>query len=68
MEHKEIIEIIKEARKAGMQTALMMFGALLIVGGLFGFYIYKSFETNTYNVEAVQTNENGDNNIKQGVE
>lgn len=68
MEHKEIIEIIREARKAGMQTALMMFGALLIVGGLFGFYIYKSFETNTYNVEAVQTNENGDNNIKQGVE
>lgn len=68
MEHKEIIEIIKEARKAGMQTALMMFGALLIIGGLFGFYIYKSFETNTYNVEAVQTNENGDNNIKQGVE
>ena len=68
MEHKEIIEIIKEARKAGMQTALMMFGALLIVGGLFGFYIYKSFETNTYNVEALQTNENGDNNIKQGVE
>lgn len=68
MEHKEIIEIIREARKAGMQTALMMFGALLIVGGLFGFYIYKSFETNTYNVEAVQTNENGDNNIKQGIE
>lgn len=68
MEHKEIIEIIKEARKAGMQTALMMFGALLIVGGLFGFYIYKSFETNSYNVEAVQTNENGDNNIKQGIE
>ena len=68
MEHKEIIEIIKEARKAGMQTALMMFGALLIIGGLFGFYIYKSFETNSYNVEAVQTNENGDNNIKQGIE
>lgn len=67
MEHTEVVEIIKEARKAGMQTALLMFAALLVVGGLFGFYIYKSFETNSYNVEAVQTNENGDNSIKQGV-
>lgn len=66
MEHREIIEIIREARKAGMQTALLMFTALLLVSGLFGLYIYKSFETNTYNVEAVQTNENGDNSIKQG--
>ena len=67
MEHTEVVEIIKEARKAGMQTALLMFAALLVVGCLFGFYIYKSFEMNTYNVEAVQTNENGDNSIKQGV-
>lgn len=66
MENKEIIELIREARKAGMQTALLMFAALLVVGGLFGFYVYKSFETNTYNVEAVQTNDNGDNSIKQG--
>lgn len=66
MENKEVIEIIKEARKAGMQTALLMFSALLVVAGLFGFYVYKSFETNSYSVEAVQTNENGDNSIKQG--
>lgn len=66
MEHREVIEIIREARKAGMQTALLMFTALLLVSGLFGLYIYKSFETNTYSVEAVQTNENGDNSIKQG--
>lgn len=66
MEQKEIIEIIREARKAGMQTALLMFAALLVVGGLFGFYVYKSFETNSYTVEAVQTNETGDNSIKQG--
>jgi hypothetical protein len=39
----ETIEIIKEARKAGMQTALMLFGALLVVSALFGYYIYKSY-------------------------
>lgn len=33
------VEIIKEAREAGMQVALMMFGALLIVSGLFGYFM-----------------------------
>lgn len=61
------IEIIREARKAGMQTALMMFGALLIVSGLFGFFIYESFKTETHTIEATQTNEIGDNTIKQGI-
>ena len=68
MENKEIIEIIREARKAGMQTALFMFLALLAVNILFGLYIYKSFETNTYSVEATQSNETGDNTITQGSE
>ena len=40
----ETIEIIKEARKAGMQTALMLFGAFLVVSALFGYYIYKSYD------------------------
>ena len=31
MDDKEMIEVIREARKAGMQTALLMFGALLLV-------------------------------------
>lgn len=34
------IEIMKEARKAGMQTACLMFGAFLVVSLLFGYYIY----------------------------
>lgn len=66
MNDKEIIEIIREARKAGMQTAILMFLALLAIGFLFGFYIYKSFETNTYSIEATQSNETGDNTITQG--
>ena len=67
MNDKEIIEIIREARKAGMQTALILFGALLLMSFLFGFYIYKSFnDTPTNYVTASQTNESGDNSIKQG--
>lgn len=41
----ETIEIIKEARKAGMQTALLLFACLCIVASLFGYYIYKSYDT-----------------------
>ena len=67
MDNKEYIEVIREARKAGMQTALFMFGALLIVSLLFGFYIYKSFNDTPANyVTASQTNESGDNTITQG--
>lgn len=38
-----MVEIIKEARKAGMQTALILFGALCVVASLFAFYIYQSY-------------------------
>jgi hypothetical protein len=63
----ETIEIIREARKAGMQTALLMFGALVLVSALFGFYIYKSFDTApTNHIEATQSNEAGNNVISQG--
>lgn len=63
----ETIEIIKEARKAGMQTALLMFGAFLVVSLLFGYYIYKSYdEVQTNYVEATQDNEIGNNVISQG--
>lgn len=64
----ETIEIIKEARKAGMQTALMLFGALLVVSALFGYYIYKSYDNvpSGY-IEAQMDNENGDNSIMQGI-
>ena len=67
MNDNEVIEIIKEARKAGMQVALMLFGALLLLSLLFGFYIYKSFDdTPTNYVTASQTNESGNNSISQG--
>lgn len=63
----ETIEIIKEARKAGMQAALLMFGALVLVSALFAFYIYNSFDDMPTNyVEATQDNELGNNIISQG--
>lgn len=66
------IEIIREARKAGVQTAIMMFAALVLVliafGGLFGYYIHKSYDTApTGYIEAEQTNDSGNNTISQGV-
>ena len=67
MEHREIVEIIKEARKAGVQTALLMFGSLLVVGGLFAYFIYGTFENSGESIEAYQNNENGDNSISQEI-
>lgn len=61
------IEIMKEARKAGMQTACLMFGAFLVVSLLFGYYIYKSYSNAPTNyVEANQDNEMRNNIINQG--
>ena len=63
----ETIEIIKEARKAGMQTACLLFACLCIVAGLFGYYIYKSYDAVPTNyIEAEQTNNSGNNTISQG--
>ena len=59
----ETIEIIKEARKAGMQTACLMFGAFLVVSLLFGYYIYKSYELTPITMSAVQDGTN--NNLEQ---
>ena len=63
----ETIEIIKEARKAGMQTACLLFACLCIVACLFGYYIYKSYDVVPTNyIEAEQTNNSGNNTISQG--
>lgn len=50
----ETIEIIREARKAGMQTALIMFGMFLIVSLLFGFYIYQSYKPSVESITQTQ--------------
>lgn len=54
----ETIEIIKEARKAGMQTALLMFACMLIMSGLFGYYIYKSYSPTISSITQTQDGEN----------
>ena len=62
------VEIIKEARKAGMQVALMMFGALLAVSILFGYFIYMTYQTPPSNdITATMDNQNGNNTITQEV-
>lgn len=48
------IEIIREARKAGMQTALVMFAMFVIVSCLFAFYIYESYKQEPISMSAVQ--------------
>lgn len=56
------IEIIKEARKAGMQTACLLFACLCVVAGLFAFYIYKSYDNTVVGISAVQ---DGTSNIQE---
>lgn len=62
----ETIEIIKEARKAGMQTACLLFGCLVIVSALFGYYIYKSYDSNIASVSAVQDGTRNRQEINNG--
>lgn len=52
------IEIIREARKAGMQTALILFACLCIVSSLFAFYIYQSYQPTFATVTQTQEGEN----------
>lgn len=58
----ETIEIIKEARKAGMQTALLMFACMLVMSGLFGYYIYKSYDPVQLTSTITQTQDDENNN------
>ena len=64
----ETTEIIKEARKAGMQTAVMLFATLVLVliafSGLFAFYIYKTYEPQTTTSRIIQT-QDGTNNHQE---
>lgn len=60
------IEIIKEARKAGLQTALILFACLCIVSVLFGFYIYKSYDNTVVGISAVQDGTNTNQEVTNG--
>lgn len=63
-----MVEIIKEARKAGMQTALILFAALCIVAGLFAFYIYQSYKSTpvTSTVTQLQDGEHDSQRLTNG--
>ena len=63
-----MVEIIKEARKAGMQTALILFAALCVVAGLFAFYIYQSYKSTpvTSTVTQLQDGEHNSQRLTNG--
>lgn len=62
------IEIIREARKAGMQVALIMFFCFLAVSGLFGYFIYMTYQTPPTNeITATLDNQNGNNTLTQDI-
>lgn len=70
--NNETIEIIKEAKKAGLEIAGLFFLTLvmitLIFALLFGFYIYKTYEVPpSTKIEAEQTTNLGNNHITNGV-
>lgn len=58
------IEIFREARKAGLQTACIMFAMFTFVVFLFGFYIYQSYKQE-YSVSMNATQDGTDNNLEQ---
>lgn len=60
------IEIMKEARKAGMQTACLMFGAFLMVSLLFGYYIYKSYSPSISTITQTQDGANNHQELRNG--
>lgn len=62
----ETVEIIKEARKAGMQTACLLFACLCVVAGLFAFYIYKSYDNTVVGISAVQDGTNNNKEVTNG--
>lgn len=66
----ETIEMIKEARKAGMQTAIMLFTALVLVliafCGLFGYYIHKSYEPSISTITQTQDGTNNNQELRNG--
>jgi hypothetical protein len=57
------IEIIREARKAGLQTACIMFAMFMVVAGLFAFYIYQSYKQEPITMTAMQ--DGTDNSLEQ---
>lgn len=68
--NQEKIEIIKEARKAGMQTAFLLSGLivliLLVFGSLFGYYIYKSYDNSVVGISAIQDGINNNQEVTNG--
>lgn len=57
------IEIIREARKVGMQTACIMFAMFMVIVGLFAFYIYESYKQEPITMTATQ--DGIDNKLEQ---
>lgn len=66
LDSSQAMEIYRECLKHSLRLISVFFGIILLVVVLFGFYIYKSFETVPQTFVATQSNSSGDNSISQG--
>lgn len=64
MNDKEALEIYKEAQKAGIYMGTLVFISLLVVAGLFMFYIYQSYKPMPVTSTITQT-QDGENNHQE---
>ena len=64
MDNKEALEIYKAAQKAGIYMGTLVFIALLVVAGLFVFYIYQSYKPMPVTSTITQT-QDGENNHQE---
>lgn len=68
MQDKDILEIYKEAVKAGYRAAIALFVfffcILMIVSGLFGYYIYKTYIPG-YTTSTITQTQDGTNNYQE---
>lgn len=64
MDDKDALEIYKEAQKAGIIMGAIIFLALLVVAGLFAFYIYQTYRPMPITSTITQT-QDGENNHQE---
>lgn len=64
MDEKDALKIYKQAQVAGLYMGTLVFIALLIVAGLFAFYIYQSYKPMPITSTITQT-QDGENNHQE---
>ena len=63
--NSELREMLKDARNTGFIVAFVACFCMLILGGVFGYYVYKSYDSEI--MTTTQTQNIGDNNTLENV-